>query len=247
MPPRRPSLDQRPPAQPKNRPPNTLNRPIAASAWALERRIHAADREIGRQMGGDEQELHAADEVGRGHDQEGRISEGAPQRGLRRLRCAFGGARPASGRRSTRPAIQAAGSMPSASTRKPSTPARQPKSTASIWPSGADEQRAQRARGGDGAQHQAAQLAGHGARADGQRDGRGGAGQRQADHHARAQHHAEHALASGEQQHAGDVEDAAAQHHRRGSPRGRRARRPPAAGSPRPGSAPTWPARSPRR
>ena len=28
--------------------------------------------------------------------------------------------------------------MPSASTRKPSTPARQPKSTASIWPSGAD-------------------------------------------------------------------------------------------------------------
>ena len=41
--------------------------------------------------------------------------------------------------RSIRPAIQAAGSMPSARTRKPSTPARQPKSVMSVCPSGADK------------------------------------------------------------------------------------------------------------
>ena len=38
---------------------------------------------------------------------------------------------------SIRPAIQAAGSMNRVSARKPSNPARQPKSVVSIWPSGA--------------------------------------------------------------------------------------------------------------
>ena len=42
------------------------------------------------------------------------------------------------GMRSMRPATHAAGSMPSARTAKPRMPIRQPKSTASIWPSGAD-------------------------------------------------------------------------------------------------------------
>ena len=40
--------------------------------------------------------------------------------------------------RSTRPAIQAAGSMKIISVRKPNSPARQPKSVVSIWPSGAE-------------------------------------------------------------------------------------------------------------
>ena len=164
-------------------------------------------------MGGDEQELHAADEVGRGHHQEGRASEGARQRGLGRLPVQLGGACRQG------QAIDAAGDpggrqhaeRQHQEAQHAGTPAEvdgQP------LPQRRRQQRAQRARRGDGAQHQAAPVAGHGARADGERNGRGGAGERQADQHARAQHHAQHALGQGEGEHARQVEDAAAQHHR---------------------------------
>ena len=141
-------------------------------------------------MGGEEQELHAADEVGAGHHQERRVAEAArAARALGdsppRLAPGAGSATP-----STRPAIQAAGSMPSASTSE----AQHARAPAMVV--GQDlaerrrQQRAQRTRGGDDAQHGAAHAAGHGARAHGQRHRRGRAGERHADQHARAQHHA---------------------------------------------------------
>ena len=51
-----------------------------AERLRAQHRVQAADRQIGRQMGGDEDELHAADEVGAGHHHERRIGERDPGR-----------------------------------------------------------------------------------------------------------------------------------------------------------------------
>ena len=57
-------FDQRPPAQPKNTLPSTLNAADHAERLGAEHGVHAADRQVGRQVRREEQELHAANEVG---------------------------------------------------------------------------------------------------------------------------------------------------------------------------------------
>ena len=100
-------------------------------------RVHAAERQIGRQVGGDEDELHAADEIGAGHDQEGHVGKAVRSAGRAVMSAARRPGEPAAardrpGRRTRR---RAACRAPAPA--KPSTPARQPKSSASNCPIGA--------------------------------------------------------------------------------------------------------------
>ena len=46
-----------------------------AERLRAQHRVHAADRQIGRQMRGEKHELHAADEIGAGHHHEGGVAE----------------------------------------------------------------------------------------------------------------------------------------------------------------------------
>ena len=76
------------------------------------------------------------------------------------------------------------------------------------------QQRAERARGRDHAQHGGAHRLRHRARRDRHRDRRRRAGERDADQHAAADQHAEEAVRARHQREAGDVEQRADQHDR---------------------------------
>ena len=88
------------------------------------------------QVRGQEDQLHAADEVRHRHHHERRVPQRHAEGGARALSPWPGDG--GSGTLSTRPANQAAGSMISAERRRSrSTPARQPKPSVSAWPIGA--------------------------------------------------------------------------------------------------------------
>ncbi|SPC12602.1 hypothetical protein CO2235_150257 [Cupriavidus oxalaticus] len=190
-----------------------------AQRLRAEHRVHAADIQVRRQVRGQEDQLHAADEIRQRHDDERRV----PQRRAQRLpRIALVGADECGqrqlvhaprhpGRRQHHQRQQHERGQPGA----PAVGLRH------HLPDRRRQQRPERAGPRHQPQHRAAQRRRHWPCRHRHRQRAAGAGHRSADRHPRAQRDADHALRGRQQHQPGHIRQRAGQHQRpEADPRG---------------------------